>query len=64
MTHEFDGPRARKLRKLAKIWRSIARRHLSRDAATMIAVWQAENAWMRQAQANAEHVDNDGESDP
>lgn len=52
-------------RKLHLIWRAIARRHLSRfDAAKMIAVWQAEDRWIRQAQANAEHIDTEGETDP
>lgn len=49
--------------KLAKIWRAIARRHLSCHVAKMLEVWQAEDAWMRQAQAKAEHIDMDGETD-
>jgi hypothetical protein len=55
-----------KQRKLHMIWRAIARRHLSCHVAKMLEVWQAEDAWMRQAQAKAEHIDSDGdgETDP
>ena len=55
MSHMFDGLFCRKQRKLAKIWRQIARRHLSRIETPAQKMERANWTWADLA---------DGESDP
>jgi hypothetical protein len=56
MTRRFDGPFCRKQRKLAKIWRAIARRHLSRSHALANQLDALNSA--------IGYYDNDDETDP
>jgi hypothetical protein len=63
MSHLFDGFYCRKQRKLAKIWRAIARRHLSLSRCASCVYHRSGGDQTLSCGGDIFH-ESDGESDP